>query len=82
MECRKCRYCYKDCYEDSQWECNFFGNKIPEEFDNGNDGCCLHYKEKQKLADLDNSEYHKYLNNLREKYGKKEANNNSNGNNI
>lgn len=91
MKCRNCKY-LKIIFH----ECDLFGDNMPIEFKDEKGGCLLHYKEKEKLKkldllitlkcvngeDLDLNDLREYLTHLKEKYGKKEANNNSNGNNI
>jgi len=50
--CMECRYCGKDCYEDSIYSCELFGEETPEWASNYNDGCLLKIQEVKKLLKI------------------------------
>lgn len=90
-ECEHCKYLKRIGYEYPTYECQIFGEETPEKFENENGGCCLHYKEKEKLKkldllitlkcvngeDLDLNDLREYLTHLKEKYGKRGENKNA-----
>lgn len=51
-ECMKCFYCGRDCYEDSIYSCELFGEDTPEWASNYNDGCLLKSQEVKKALKI------------------------------
>lgn len=51
-DCMRCRYCGRDCYEDSIYSCELFGEDTPEWASNYNDGCLLKSQEVKKALKI------------------------------
>ena len=51
-DCMRCRYCGRDCYEDSIYSCELFGEDTPEWASNYNDGCLLKPQEVKKVLKI------------------------------
>lgn len=73
MICKYCRYKVRTSYEYGDYECQFFGENAPKEFEKYDEktdelGCELHYQELLKLCRLKDEEYEEYFKKLLKKY--------------